>query len=165
MFCDSCGNALQAGQGFCSRCGKEVTGPRGISYPRPGRVQEHIRLLGILWLALAALEITGAFVLFIVANTIFIRMSSGNPRASEFLHPLLSFLAIFIAVKAAAGFLAGWGLLQREPWARLLALVLAFLALFHIPFGTALGIYTLWTLLPVESEQEYELQAQHRTVA
>ena len=75
-----------------------------------------------------------------------------------FLHPFLSFIGIVIAIKAAAGFLAGWGLLQREPWARVLALVLACLALFHIPFGTALGIYTLWVLLPAQSEQEYEQQ-------
>jgi hypothetical protein len=24
-----------------------------------------------------------------------------------------------------------------------------------MPFGTALGIYTLWTLLPAKSEEEY----------
>jgi hypothetical protein len=34
---------------------------------------------------------------------------------------------------------AGWGLLRREPWARVLTIVLSFLALFHIPLGTALG--------------------------
>jgi len=47
--------------------------------------------------------------------------------------------------------MAGWGLLQRAPWARLLALILAFLALFNVPFGTAIGVYTLWVLLPDES--------------
>jgi hypothetical protein len=26
----------------------------------------------------------------------------------------------------------------------------------HIPFGTALGIYTLWVLLPAHAEEEYE---------
>ena len=165
MFCDSCGNTLQPGQGFCSRCGKGITGVHAISYPRSSRVQEHIRLVGILWLALSAFEITGAIILFIIANSVFIHLPDTVPRSSAFLHPFLSFIAIAIAVKAAAGFLAGWGLLQREPWARLLALVLAFLALFHIPFGTALGIYTLWTLLPAESEQEYEQQAQQRKVA
>jgi hypothetical protein len=25
----------------------------------------------------------------------------------------------------------------------------------HMPFGTILGIYTLWVLLPAASEQEY----------
>jgi hypothetical protein len=48
-------------------------------------------------------------------------------------------------------------LLQREPWARTLAVVLGFVSLFfNVPFGTALGIYTLWVLLPAESDIEYE---------
>jgi hypothetical protein len=34
--------------------------------------------------------------------------------------------------------------------------VLAFISLFHIPFGTALGVYTMWVLLPGESQREYD---------
>ena len=36
-----------------------------------------------------------------------------------------------------------------------LAIVMACLNMVHMPFGTALGIYTLWVLLPAASEQEY----------
>jgi hypothetical protein len=47
--------------------------------------------------------------------------------------------------------------MRREPWARVLTLVLAFLVLFiNIPVGTAVGVYTMWVLLPHESEREYE---------
>jgi hypothetical protein len=47
--------------------------------------------------------------------------------------------------------------MRREVWARTLTLILAFIALFtNVPFGTALGIYTMWVLLPQESEREYE---------
>jgi hypothetical protein len=75
----------------------------------------------------------------------------------------LSTVAILLLAKAACGFIAGWGLLQREPWARVLVLVVAFVSLFtNIPFGTALGIYTMWVLLPAESEQEYEAMAEAR---
>jgi glucose uptake protein GlcU len=69
---------------------------------------------------------------------------------------LLTVVGFFVLAKAAAGFIAGWGLLHREPWARLLTVVLGFLALIHIPFGTALGVYTLWVLLPAKAEEEYE---------
>jgi hypothetical protein len=31
--------------------------------------------------------------------------------------------------------------------------------LVDLPFGTALGIYTLWVLLPAASEQEYRATA------
>ncbi len=44
--------------------------------------------------------------------------------------------------------------MHRERWARVLALVLAFLLLFiNIPFGTAVGVYTMWVLLPGESSK------------
>jgi hypothetical protein len=36
------------------------------------------------------------------------------------------------------------------------ALVLAFISLFNIPFGTAIGVYTMWVLLPGQSQQEYD---------
>jgi hypothetical protein len=160
MFCDGCGTAVQPGQAFCGKCGKQIVGPVTAMQLRRSRVQEHIHLLGILWLAVSALNALGGVAVYIVANTIFARGSGvGGPA---FLHPLLSVVSIFVLAKAALGFLAGWGLMQREPWARTLALILAFISLFNVPFGTAVGIYTMWVLLPGGSEEEYEAIAATR---
>jgi hypothetical protein len=159
MFCDACGNAVQAGQGFCSKCGKQIVGGASFAQPRPGRVQGHVRLLALFWLAFSAFNTVGAIILYIVANTLLAHAGSfGNPEAPTFfLRPLLSVVAILLLAKAALGFIAGWGLLQHEAWARILALVLGFISLFtNIPFGTALGIYTMWVLLSSDSEREYE---------
>src|SRR5208337_1363036 len=52
------------------------------------------------------------------------------------------------------------GLLQRQGWARIFALVVGFVALLNVPIGTALGIYTLWVLLPRQSDDEYKALAQ-----
>ncbi len=97
-------------------------------------------------------------VLYILANTLFAHLHElGAPDApTSFLRPLLSVVGIFILAKAACGFIAGWGLMQREPWARVIALVLGFISLFNIPFGTAVGVYTLWVLLPAQSQEEYD---------
>jgi hypothetical protein len=161
MFCDGCGAEVQPGQSFCSRCGKQIVGSVISMQPSRSRVQQHIHLLGILWLAISALNVVGGVVLYILANTLFAHMHDlGAPEApTAFLRPLLSVVAILILAKAAFGFMAGWGLLKREPWARILTLVLAFLALVNVPFGTALGVYTLWVLLPGTAEQEYEALA------
>ncbi len=164
MFCNGCGAALNPGQQFCSRCGKELLGPIEAAQVGRGRVREHIRLLAILWIAYSAFCVIGGFVLLIVSNTVFAGgrffHEPGGPPAfvAGFMHPLLMFLGFFVLAKASAGFAAGWGLMQKEPWGRVLALILAFLALFNIPFGTALGIYTLWVFLPTESEKQYEEQ-------
>jgi hypothetical protein len=42
----------------------------------------------------------------------------------------------------------------------MLTIVLAVLALFKFPFGTALGIYTLWVLAPATSAMEYDSMAE-----
>lgn len=167
MFCDGCGAAVQAGQAFCSRCGKQIVGSVSVMQPRPGRVQNHVRLLGLFWLAFSAFNTVGAVVLYVIANTLLAH--SGRFGVSEpgaFLQPLLSVVAILLFAKAAIGFVAGWGLLQHEKWARILTLVLGFISLFtNIPFGTALGVYTLWVLLSSESEQEYDALAEAHAAA
>src|ERR1700690_3223415 len=158
MFCDGCGAAVQAGQAFCSKCGKQIVGPVTVMQQRPGRVQGALPLVGILWLANSAFNTIGGVVLYVLANTLFAHLHEfGAPEApTSFLRPLLSVIGVFILAKAACGFLAGWGLMQREPWARIVALVLGFISLFKIPFGTAVGVYTLWVLLPSQSQREYE---------
>ena len=164
MFCDQCGNTLLAGQQYCSRCGKEVISRMG--YLPKSRVQEHVRLLAILWIAYSAMNVFGGVALILIANsmfntmlsTIFSRLSHGAalpPEVTLWLRPLFISIGSFVLIKAAAGFFAGWGLLQRESWARILALVVGFIALFNIPVGTVLGIYTLWVLLPARADQEY----------
>jgi hypothetical protein len=164
MFCDGCGAAVQPGQAFCSRCGKQVLGPVAAWEPRAGRVQGHVHLLGILWLSVSAFNTIAGVILYVLANTLFAHLHEmGAPKApTSFVRPLLSVIALTLWTKAAGGFLAGWGLLHREPWARVVALVLGFIALFHIPFGTAVGVYTLWVLLPAQSQQEYDALAAAR---
>jgi len=157
MFCDGCGAAVQPGQAFCSKCGKQIVGPVSLMQPRPGRVREHVRLLALLWMAMSAFNTIGGIALYIVANTVLLHKAGQEGGPPAFLNPLLSTIAILLLAKAAFGFIAGWGLLQREHWARIVVLVLAFVTMFtNIPFGTALGIYTMWVLLPTESEEEYE---------
>ncbi len=53
----------------------------------------------------------------------------------------------FTAITNVLGILAGFGLLQWKSWARVVLIVIAALMLIRFPYGTALGIYTLWVLL------------------
>lgn len=159
MFCDRCGATVPADQRYCGRCGKDQVAAFPSAYPAPNRVQSHLRVLGILWLAVSALNAVGTLALLVVANTVFGHWRAFGPQVPPgpvFLHPLLTIIGGALLVKALLGFLAGYGLLNREPWARMLTIVMSILALFNIPFGTALGIYGLWVLLPAESEREYE---------
>ena len=166
MFCDGCGTAVQPGQAFCSKCGKQIIGPVSAGQLPPSRVQSHIQLLGILWFAISALNAVGGLVLFVLGNTLFPHLREMKDMPPDvpvgFLTALFTTLGILVLAKAACGFIAGWGLMKRDSWARIVALVLAFISLFNIPFGTAIGVYTMWVLLPGQSQQEYDALAAAR---
>ena len=149
MYCNFCGSALVANQTVCGKCGNVVVGRNVLS-----RVEQHVRLVGTLWIAYALLHAVAGCVLLIVSNTIFGRYSSGEHPA--FLHPLLSGIAFFILAKAGVSLITGFGLLERQSWGRPLALVMAFIALLNVPFGTALGVYTLWVLMSPQADAEYD---------
>jgi hypothetical protein len=51
-----------------------------------------------------------------------------------------------MALLGLPGLLAGYGLLTRKPWARILAIVVGILSLLNFPIGTAIGLYTQWAL-------------------
>jgi hypothetical protein len=161
MFCDQCGAQLLSGASRCARCGKTVL---GLIELRRSRVREHVRLLGILWMAYSALYVVAGVGALIVAQTIFggtFHIRGGpSPEVTVWMRPLLTCVGWLILVIAATGFFTGWGLLQREGWARTVALVAGFVALLRIPLGTALGIYTLWVLLPSQSDDDYKALAE-----
>jgi hypothetical protein len=135
----------------------------GLIELRRSRVREHVRLVGILWMAYSALHAVGGVVVIMVAQVIFGRVihipNGPPPEVTVWLRPILSFVGWLLLVKAATGFIAGWGLLRRQEWARTVALVVGFVALLNVPIGTALGIYTLWVLLPAQSDEEYKALA------
>ena len=114
-------------------------------------------MLGVLWIAYGGLKLLGAGAALFAAN--FILPNVHLPIEARFVPALVSMVGWGLMIAAVVGLMAGWGLLQRAPWARLLALILAFLALFNVPFGTAIGVYTLWVLLPEESAREYAAAA------
>jgi hypothetical protein len=54
---------------------------------------------------------------------------------------------VAITVISVPSVIGGIGLLKFREWARILVIVISALNLIMFPFGTALGIYGLWTLL------------------
>jgi hypothetical protein len=58
--------------------------------------------------------------------------------------------------RAILAVVAGWGLLERTQWGRIVAIVAAILSLIRFPLGTALGIWTLIVLLGYRNSTLYE---------
>ena len=151
MFCAVCGTEMTQSAVFCAACGK----PAGMTplAPAQGRIAGHIRLLGILWLAVSAFRLIPGIILLLVFGA----WQFLPPGAPAFVPVLLAVIGGLLSLTAVVGIVTGWGLLAHEPWARMLAIVMACVNLMDLPFGTALGVYTLWVLLPADSEREYRL--------
>jgi hypothetical protein len=113
-------------------------------------------MLGIFWLAYSTFRLFGGWLFsrFFAHWGLF-----WNPTIPFFLPGLLRGVGLVLMGTGVLGILAGWGLMDRQPWARMLAIVLGFFALLHFGIGTVLGIYTLWVLLPAESAVEYQRTA------
>jgi hypothetical protein len=69
---------------------------------------------------------------------------------------LATLIVVLTSIGALLSLVTGISLLMRKSWGRVLAIVVAILSLIKIPFGTALGIYTLWVLMPSASAIEYD---------
>lgn len=172
MFCDQCGREATADAHFCSNCGRALPGrmanqvvpvqPIPVYAVRTNRVESHIRILGVLWLVDGFLRLMGVVSLWFVGHMVFPvvlgaignHFTLGDP-ISRLVEGGLVFAYVLLAIEAALAFFAAWGLLDRQGWGRIVAIVAGVLALWRIPLGTALGIYTLWVLLPASSEVEY----------
>jgi len=150
MFCVRCGVALQPGQGFCPACGKPTVNLPLM--PAQSRLAGHMRLLAILWFAISAFRLLPGIFLSAMFGLSVEFLPADVPL---FVPVLLKTIGYLFIGTGAVGLIAGWGLLDRQPWARTLTIVLGALSLVDLPFGTALGIYTLWVLLPAQSEEEF----------
>ena len=158
MFCDRCGTSLQPGQRFCDRCGKEISGPVIGPQPSPNRVEQNIRVLGILWLVVGGIDALGGIFMWFIGSALFASMAQMNPPSGMpvgFMQVVFGIVGFLILIKAGVDAVVGWALLRRQSWARLVTIIMAFFTLLSFPLGTTLGVYSLWVLLPAQSEREY----------
>ncbi len=126
-------------------------------------MRDHIRILGILNMIMGGLAaligVTAFIVLSGVAGMVQFSVPAGDLGdlpAAPLLVTIGIGVAIFFMVLALPSLIGGWGLLHFKPWARVLMIVVSVLHLFHVPLGTALGVYGLWALLSNEGQRLFE---------
>jgi uncharacterized protein YhhL (DUF1145 family) len=122
------------------------------------RVRQNLQPLGILWVMYGVYRVVmglvGAFVLHNLSHGgIF---SEAPPFLPHLMSSLVPVIVTISVLMGGAGIVTGIGLLSRQSWGRTVAIIFGVLALLKIPFGTALGIYTLWVLAPQASGAEWE---------
>ncbi len=112
-------------------------------------MESHKRVLGILYV------ISGVMLMmFIVFMSLFMgtiltlvtqELDSGEAQILEMVMGILRFIPAFIILFfSIPSVIAGIGLIYKQKWALILALILGCFKLFSFPIGTALGVYTIW---------------------
>lgn len=113
-------------------------------------MSDHVKVIGILWV------IFGAFCLCLAFFALLFFFGVAQiPNVEEVSPGILRIIGIaassFLGLIALPQIIGGLGLIRHKEWARILILVLSFLSLVHVPFGTALGIYTMIILFNPET--------------
>ena len=79
-----------------------------------------------------------------------------DPEAMYIIWTVLPGLGILVGTLCVLGIIGGIGLFTKSNWARILVLILSAVDLINFPIGTALGIYTIWVLVQVETVALFE---------
>jgi hypothetical protein len=124
-----------------------------------------VKALGILWLVWAALSLAFGVVGLTVAKAFmfghFGPWMNGpwahGPLPPEWLgSAIMQFGWGILVVRTGLALVAGWGLMERTQWGRVVAIVAAFFNVLKFPFGTALGVWTLIVLLGYRNATLYD---------
>jgi hypothetical protein len=121
-------------------------------------VQTHVKVLGVLYLAVGGCMLIGAlFLAMTMGGVAGIVGASADPEDAAIAVPILGIagtaLAGFFGIFSLPSLITGYGLLNFKPWARIVGIVLSAISLIVIPFGTIVGAYGLWVLLSKETER------------
>jgi hypothetical protein len=161
MFCTFCGSPVAPELSACPNCGRSTTGSHVTNAART-RVAEHVHLLAILWFVIGSFWLIPAVVMAVLAAFITVPLAAeeADKIALALAPGIFVVLCVGFLASAALRFAAGWGLLKMRPWGRTFALAMGFFSLIQPPFDTALGVYTLFVLLPDAAGDEYRQMCQ-----
>jgi hypothetical protein len=108
----------------------------------------HKKVLGIIYIITSVLMIIIALAIRMVMEVIFEFAFADDPefrRIPDFVLSLITIIPIvIIMVSSIPTLIAGIGLVTRQSWATLFALIMGCLKLISVPIGTAIGIYAIW---------------------
>jgi hypothetical protein len=106
----------------------------------------------VLWIAYSLVHLIPAFGALTIGSISWPFLHAMH--TPHFVGPIIATFGGLMGIVSILGIAAGVCIMNYQPWSRICLLVLAFLALLNIPFGTAIGIYTIWVLLPAQSDIE-----------
>jgi len=116
-------------------------------------MEKHINIVAALQIGLSVFNLIIALLIFTLFKLIIGFID--EPSAEMILSIVANVIAVFFIIVSLPGIFAGLGLFKRREWARILTLVVSVIGIFNFPFGTAIGIYSIWALVQPEIVAEF----------
>ncbi len=125
-------------------------------------MENHIRLTGILNIVYSSIFFCGGLILIIISAlfphivSYCVKIGVLDPdkiprELMDIVSIVMASIAAIVLIFAITGITGSIGLLEKREWGRILVLIISFFNLLHVPVGTALGVYSIWTLLNEEA--------------
>lgn len=108
-------------------------------------MQKHVNFLGLLFILYSLVGLVGALLIVVFFSGV--GFLTGDLSGMTTMAIIGAAIASVSVISALPGIVAGLGLRAHKGWARYLAMILGVLSILVFPFGTLLGIYTLYVLL------------------
>lgn len=112
-------------------------------------METHKRVLSILFIVHGVMQAIGMLFVSLFLSAflpfIFAEVDPDTREILEWILPFVQFMGFgIIALFSIPSIVGGIALLNEKRWALTLLLILGCFKLFSFPFGTALGIYSIW---------------------
>lgn len=116
----------------------------------------HVRVIAVLFVLGGIIGMLGAVfssvILGTLAGLVGASQGDGAPVGAAILGLTGIALSAILFLLSVPSLVAGYGLWNLRPWARILAIILAAISLIKVPFGTIFGIYALVILFRKDTE-------------
>ena len=124
-------------------------------------MSSHVDLLGVLFMIWGVLTmLIGASTLALGIAAAALIASGGRAGGGQFAASLMAAtfmtLAVLALIWGAVHLMVGTLVRRHRYWSRHAAIMLGTVDLLLLPYGTALGVYSLWTLLREDAKRLFE---------
>ena len=122
-------------------------------------METHIKVVAILNIVLGSMGALAAVIVLLIfgglAGVVGLSHDSDAAVAVPILGGIGGIVCLILLVLSLPVLIGGIGLLCHARWSRVYMIVLGAVELINVPFGTALGIYTIWVLTKPESVAQF----------
>lgn len=114
-------------------------------------MQQHYKILGILYLVYAGLNILIGFMIGSMLHMVSgFNMSTDDEMVLNIISTVIPVILIIVSLP---NLVAGIGLLYQKRWALILGVILSIFNIMSLPFGTGISIYSIYILVKEEEER------------